>query len=58
MVRAGSSGDRVIPCREDTPEDSIPQSGITVEPTMIAPASSSRSVMGASWSAGCGSPAA
>ena len=51
VVRLGSRGERVIPCREDTPEESIPQSGIVVEPRMTAPASSRRSVIGASWSA-------
>ena len=46
MVRVGSHGLRVIPCRLETPDESIPQSGITVDPTITAPASVSRSTTG------------
>ena len=46
MVSAGSQGLRVMPCRLETPDESIPQSGMTVEPTITAPASVSRSTTG------------
>ena len=46
MVRAGSQGLRVMPCRLETPDESIPQSGITVDPMTTAPASVSRSTTG------------
>src|SRR5699024_5873392 len=47
VVSERSHGLRVMPCRLDTPEDSIPQSGITVDPRTTAPDSSARSVIGA-----------
>ena len=46
VVHSGFHGLRVIPCRLETPEESIPQSGITVEPTMTPPASAMRSTTG------------
>ena len=50
VVHAGFHGLRVMPCRLETPDESIPQSGITVEPSTTAPASLVRSVTGASRS--------
>ena len=46
VVSAGSQGLRVMPCRLETPDESIPQSGMTVDPTITAPASVSRSTTG------------
>ena len=43
-------GERVTPCRLDTPEQSMPQSGMTVDPRMTPPDSRTRSVTGASAS--------
>ncbi len=41
---------RVMPDRLDTPDESMPQSGMVVEPTMTAPCSSRRSTTGESRS--------
>jgi len=46
VVSAGSQGLRLMPCRLETPDESIPQSGMTVDPTITAPASVSRSTTG------------
>ena len=48
VVSAGSHGERVMPCSDETPDESIPQSGIVVDPTMTAPASRNRSTTGES----------
>jgi len=41
-----------MPCRLETPDDSIPQSGIVVDPSTTAPDSWTRAVTGASAAAG------
>src|SRR4051794_13534186 len=50
VVQAGFQGLRVMPCRLETPDDSIPQSGMTVDPRTTPPDSRSRAVTGASMS--------
>ena len=50
MVHVGSQGDLVIPCRLDTPDESIPQSGMTVDPRTIPPAAPTLAATGLSTS--------
>src|SRR5262245_50216832 len=56
--RATFQGLRVIPCRLETPDASMPKSGIVVLPSSTQPASRTRAVGGASVSLGVMSPAA
>src|ERR1700753_3287078 len=55
---SGFQGLRVVPCRVETPEVSMPKSGIVVLPTSTAPASLSRAATGASRGDGEGVVAA
>ena len=52
VFHSGFQGLRVVPCLVDTPEVSIPKSGIVVLATSTAPASFSRAAAGASRGAG------
>ena len=52
MFHSGFQGLRVVPCLVDTPEVSIPKSGIVVLATSTAPASFSLAAAGASRGAG------
>src|SRR5215831_18622273 len=56
--RARFQGLRVVPCRLESPDDSMPKSGIVVLPNKTQPASRTRAVGGASEALGVMSPAA
>src|ERR1700675_4411313 len=58
VLRKGCHGLRVMPCRLETPDASMPKSGIVVLPRRTQPASRSRAVGGASDALGVMSPAA
>jgi len=51
-LHAGFHGLRVRPCRLETPEESIPRSGMTVVPSSTPPASRLRAVAGPSHGSG------
>ena len=57
-LRARFHGLRVMPCRLETPEASMPKSGIVVLPSSTQPASRRRAAGGASAALGVMSPAA
>src|SRR5215204_1512486 len=57
-LRARFHGLRVMPCRLERPEASMPKSGIVVLPRRTQPASRSRAVGGASAALGVMSPEA
>src|SRR5258708_36953669 len=58
VLRVVFHGLRVMPCMLDSPEDSIPKSGIVVLPRITQPASRTRAAGGASAAAGTSSVAA
>src|ERR1700730_10079863 len=58
VLRDKFHGLRVMPCRLETPDASMPKSGIVVLPSRTQPASRSRAAGGASAALGVMSPAA